>query len=94
MSDTAAADIDRVWALIDDLPVAMVVTHEEGRHMRARPMAMRPARAEGVIYFLTDVDAPKVEEIRRNEFDLPRAGGQQKPKIRVDHRACGAHRRS
>ena len=35
--------------------------------MRARPMAMRPARAEGVIYFLTDVDAPKAEEIRRNE---------------------------
>ena len=67
MSDTAA-DIDRVWTLIDDIPVAMVVTHEgQGQHMRARPMAMRPARAEGVIYFLTDVDAPKAEEIRRNE---------------------------
>ena len=67
MSDIAA-DIDRVWALIDDIPVAMVVTHEgQGRHMRARPMAMRPARAEGVIYFLTDVDAPKAAEIRRNE---------------------------
>jgi general stress protein 26 len=65
MSDLAA-DIDRVWAMIDDIPVAMVVT-QEGRHMRARPMAMRPARAEGVIYFLTDVDAPKAEEIRRNE---------------------------
>jgi general stress protein 26 len=67
MSDTAA-DIDRVWALIDDIPVAMVVTHEgQGQHMRGRPMAMRPARGEGVIYFLTDVDAPKAAEIRRNE---------------------------
>jgi general stress protein 26 len=67
MSDTAA-DIDRVWALISDIPVAMVVTHEgQGQHMRARPMAMRPARAEGAIYFLTDVDAPKAEEIRSNE---------------------------
>jgi general stress protein 26 len=67
MSDTAA-DIDRVWALINDIPVAMVVTHEgEGRHMRARPMAMRPVREEAAIYFLTDVDAPKTEEIRRNE---------------------------
>jgi general stress protein 26 len=67
MSDTAA-DIDRVWALIGDIPVAMVVTHEgQGQHMRARPMAMRPARAEGAIYFLTDVDAPKAEEIRSNE---------------------------
>ena len=67
MSDKAA-DIDRVWTLIDDIPVAMVITHEgQGQHMRARPMAMRPARAEGVIYFLTDVDAPKAAEIRRNE---------------------------
>ena len=94
MSDTAA-DIDRVWTLIDDIPVAMVVTHEgQGPRMRARPMAMRPARAEGVIYFLTDVDAPKAEEIRRDKVDLPRAGGQQKPKICIDHRACGDHRQS
>jgi general stress protein 26 len=67
MSETAG-DIDRVWTLIDEIPVAMVVTHEgQGQHMRARPMAMRPAREEGAIYFLTDVDAPKAEEIRRNE---------------------------
>ncbi|HTZ67541.1 MAG TPA: pyridoxamine 5'-phosphate oxidase family protein [Roseiarcus sp.] len=67
MSDTAA-DIDRVWTLICDIPVAMVVTHQgKGRHMRARPMAMRPAREEGAIYFLTDADAPKTEEIRSDE---------------------------
>ena len=65
MSDTAA-DIDRVWTLIADIPVAMVVTRE-GQHMRARPMAVRPARDEGAIYFLTDVDAAKAHEIRRNE---------------------------
>jgi general stress protein 26 len=67
MSDTKA-DIDRVWTLIDDIPVAMVVTHDgQGQHMRARPMAMRPARDEAAIYFLTDADAPKAEEIRRNQ---------------------------
>ena len=65
MSDRAA-DIDRVWTLINDIPVAMVVTRE-GQHMRARPMAARPARAEGAIEFLTDVDAPKADEIRRHE---------------------------
>jgi len=65
MSD-AAADIDRLWTLISDIPVAMVVTRD-GRHMRARPMAMRPARDEGAMYFLTDVDAPKADELRRNE---------------------------
>jgi len=65
MSD-ATADIDRVWTLIHDIPVAMVVTRE-GQHMRARPMAVRPARDEGAIEFLTDVDAPKAAEIRRDE---------------------------
>jgi general stress protein 26 len=63
MSD-ATSDIDRVWKLIQDIPVAMVVTHDgRGRHMRARPMAVRPVRDEGAVYFLTDVDAPKAEEV-------------------------------
>jgi general stress protein 26 len=67
MPDTRA-DIDRVWTLIKDIPVAMVVTHDgQGQHMRARPMAMRPAREEGAIYFLTDAEAPKAHEIRQEE---------------------------
>jgi len=66
MSDPAT-DIARVWKLISDIPVAMVVTGE-GQHMRARPMAVRPARDESAIEFLTDVDAPKTNEIRRDEM--------------------------
>ncbi len=63
-----ATDIDHVWKLINDIPIAMVVTHEgQGQNMRARPMAIRPAREEGAIYFLTDADTPKAEEIRRNQ---------------------------
>ena len=66
MSDLA--DVDRVWTLLKDIPVAMVVTHEgEGGNVRARPMAPRPAQEDGVIYFLTDVDSPKAEEILRND---------------------------
>jgi general stress protein 26 len=61
-------DVDHVWKLINDIPIAMVVTHEgQGQNLRARPMAVRPARDEGAIYFLTDVDTPKAEEIRRNQ---------------------------
>jgi general stress protein 26 len=57
-------DIDRVWTLIEEIPVAMVVTHNgHGEDMRARPMAARPAQEEGAIYFLTDVDAPKASEV-------------------------------
>jgi general stress protein 26 len=67
MSDTTA-DVDHLWTLINDIPVAMVVTHDgQGQHMRARPMAMRPVREEGAIYFLTDIDAPKAKEIRGDE---------------------------
>ena len=96
MSDTVA-DIDRVWALINDIPVAMVVTHDgEGEHMRARPMAMRPTREEGAIYFLTDVDAPKAEEIRRNEaICLALADNRSQKYVSItghaeDHRRSGS----
>jgi general stress protein 26 len=62
-----AADIDRFWTLLKDIPVAMVVTHDgKGENVRGRPMAPRPAREEGIIYFLTDVDSPKADEIRGN----------------------------
>jgi general stress protein 26 len=68
----AAADIDRVWTLINEIPVAMVVTQQgEGRHIRARPMAMRAARDQGALYFLTDVDAPKAGGNPAQRNDLP-----------------------
>jgi general stress protein 26 len=61
-------DIDHIWKLIDEIPIAMVITHEgQGQNMRARPMAVRPARDEGAIYFLTDADTPKANEIQRNQ---------------------------
>ena len=67
MSETAE-NVGRVWALIEEIPVAMVVTHDgQGQNMRARPMAMRPAELEAAIYFLTDVDAAKTGEICHND---------------------------
>jgi general stress protein 26 len=67
MADSAA-DIDRVWKLIEAIPIAMVVTHRgDGRNLHARPMAVRPALDEGVIYFLTDADTPKADEVRRDQ---------------------------
>jgi general stress protein 26 len=62
------SDTDHVWKLIEDIRIAMVVTHEgQGENMRARPMAARPAKEESFIYFLTDANTPKAEEIRRNQ---------------------------
>jgi general stress protein 26 len=62
------ASADRVWALIEEIQVAMVVTHDgHSDRLRARPMAAHPAREENAIYFLTDVDASKVDEVSQND---------------------------
>lgn len=60
-------DLSRVWSLIEEIAVAMVVTHADGRTLRGRPMAARPDAAENAIYFLTDANAAKDDEIRRDE---------------------------
>lgn len=60
-------DLSRVWSLIEEIAVAMVVTHADGRTLRGRPMAARPDAAENAICFLTDAKAAKDDEIRQNE---------------------------
>jgi general stress protein 26 len=58
---------DRVWALMKDIGVAMVVTHNGyGDQLRARPMAATADRAENAVYFLTEANAPKESEVSRN----------------------------
>jgi general stress protein 26 len=58
---------DRVWAHIETIRVAMVVTHDgRGDELRARPMAARPSREENAIYFLTDAGSGKVGEVKEN----------------------------
>jgi general stress protein 26 len=58
---------ERVWSLMQDVKVAMVVTHDgHGDCLRARPMAARPDPEENAIFFLTDESAAKDEEVNRN----------------------------
>ena len=58
---------DRVWTLMKEIGVAMVVTHDaRADRLRARPMAARPDAVNNAIYFLTDAAAPKLGEIDRN----------------------------
>jgi general stress protein 26 len=62
----SADEASHVWSLIEKNPVAMVVT--SGRDgLRARPMSARPNKEAGVIYFLTDADAPKRAEIEADD---------------------------
>jgi general stress protein 26 len=58
---------ERIWKLMQEIGVAMVVTHsDEHSGMRGRPMAARPENDDDAVYFLTDADAPKDREIAHN----------------------------
>lgn len=58
---------DRVWTLMDDISLCMLVTHDgRGDRLRARPMDARPDRDAGVIHFLSDARHYKDDEIAAN----------------------------
>ncbi|WP_027057764.1 pyridoxamine 5'-phosphate oxidase family protein [Mesorhizobium loti] len=55
-------DLDRVWKLMDKIGFCMLATRE-GEDIRSRPMAAHSVREENTIYFLTDADSHKDDEI-------------------------------
>lgn len=55
-----------VWSLMQEIKVPMVVTHDGDNRMRARPMAAHLDQDANAIFFLTDADAAKAEEIHLN----------------------------
>lgn len=58
-------DIERVWKLMNKIGICMLASHD-GRLIRGRPMAAHVDREENCIYFLTDADSHKDEEIERD----------------------------
>ena len=58
-------DVDRVWSLMDKISFCMLSTRD-GEDIRSRPMAAHVARDENAIYFLTDADRAKDEQIEQN----------------------------
>jgi general stress protein 26 len=54
--------ISRVWDIIEKVGVGMLTTRFDSG-LRARPLEPRLDRAEGVIYFVTDVRGTKDDEI-------------------------------
>jgi general stress protein 26 len=58
-------DADRVWKLIEKIGFCMLSTLD-GEDIRARPMAAHIERDQHAIYFLTDADSHKDEDIKRN----------------------------
>lgn len=54
--------VDRVWELAKRIGIAMFVTWD-GQEQRARPLAATVRKEEGAIYFLTDVNGEKDDQI-------------------------------
>jgi general stress protein 26 len=59
---TAQQSVERVWDVIEKVGVCMLTTCFEGG-LRARPLEARPERAEGLIWFVTDLRSGKGHEI-------------------------------
>ena len=65
---TDAAARDKVWEMIREIEVAMMVTLDEDGHMRGRPMrAVSTQDFAGTLWFFTDQPSPKTEEIRHDD---------------------------
>lgn len=54
--------VDRIWELAKRIGIAMFVTWD-GKEQRARPLAATVEKDEGAIYFLTDVNGEKDQQI-------------------------------
>lgn len=57
-------DIERVWELIEKMPICMLTTWD-GKELHSRPMDARARRNENQIYFLTDARHHKDDDIAR-----------------------------
>lgn len=57
--------VDHVWKLMKKIGFCMLATRD-GAEIRGRPMAAHLARDEHAIYFLTDSDSHKDDEIERD----------------------------
>jgi general stress protein 26 len=60
-----ASDLDRVWNLMGKIGFCMLATRD-GEAIRSQPMAAYLARDEGAVWFLTDSESHKDEEVQRN----------------------------
>ena len=65
MDTIRTAETDRVWEMMDDIRVCMLVTRE-GETLRGRPMHAHPSPEEGCVWFLSDRRGHKDEELQRD----------------------------
>lgn len=73
-----AMRVDRLWSIMREIKLCMLVSIDGGL-MRARPMMAMPAPEEGAIWFFTDARSHKEDEIASDprvclNFEAPNRG--------------------
>ncbi len=65
MAETSGSQDDRekVWSLIKDIKIALMVTTGGDSHLHGRPMAAMNKTFDGELWFASRDDTPKLEEI-------------------------------
>jgi general stress protein 26 len=63
---TSATDRQKVWELIKDIKIALMVTGNRGGRLHGRPMAAMNKEFDGDLWFASRDDAPKLDEIEDN----------------------------
>jgi general stress protein 26 len=68
MAETSGSPQDRekVWELIKDIKIALMVTTGGEGHLHGRPMAAMNKSFEGELWFASRDDTPKLEEIAKS----------------------------
>ncbi len=65
-----AHDLSKLVELVKDIRVAMMTTHSpDGGKLHSRPMythKIDAAKFDGTLWFMTDIDSPKIEELVRH----------------------------
>jgi general stress protein 26 len=81
-------DKARVWEMMERIGFCMFSTHD-GEQIRSRPMAAHPVEEEGIVYFLTDADSAKDEEVEaRPQVNLAFADAGSHSYVSVSGRAA------
>lgn len=60
-----ANDVDRVWNLMEKIGFCMLASRD-GEDIRSRPMAAHVSRDDHAVYFLTDAESHKDQEVARD----------------------------
>jgi general stress protein 26 len=60
-------NIKKIRELIKDIRFAMLTTVEEDGTLRSRPMATQQTEFDGDLWFFTNANAPKVDEVQREQ---------------------------